>query len=207
MDAPTVIETARKMAGVTQGQLSAWARTAQSSISEYESRRKSPTLAVVERLLEAADAELAVKPIVYFDYVDDPEIGTYVVPDRLWSVPLPDCFARVQVLRFLFKMDEDRIWDLSVEEERLEYYERAILSGLGAVLTDSVDGLLLIQAWPRLNLPDVIRQAWQPLIDAATVSQDRPPRDPGRLGARIASEIGIEWPPRKRRRLRMKLTD
>jgi len=56
-------------------------------------------------------------------------------------------------------------------------------------LRDSVDGLLLIHAWPHLNLPDVVREAWQPVIDAATASQDKPPRDPGGFSARIAGEI------------------
>ena len=99
----TVIEVARKAAGLSQRQLAVWAGTQQSSVSEYESRRKSPTLEVVERLLEAADAELAIKPIIDFDVRQDPEIGQYVVPERLWSVPMPDCFSKVQVLGHLFK--------------------------------------------------------------------------------------------------------
>ena len=69
----TVIEKARKAAGLSQRRLAELARTQQSSVSEYESRRKSPTLEVVERLLDAADAELAVRPMVFFDYREDPE--------------------------------------------------------------------------------------------------------------------------------------
>ena len=172
-------------------------------MSEYESRRKSPTLEVVERLLDAAGAELAVKPMVFFDYREDPEVGLFAVPDRLWSVPLPDCFARVQVLKYLFDLDEDKIWDLSDPTERIEYYELVLVRGLGPMILDSVDGVLLMQAWPHMKLPDVVREAWQPVIDAAAASQDRPPRDPGGLSARIAGEIGIAWPPSthgKRRR-------
>jgi hypothetical protein len=70
------------------------------------------------------------------------------------------------------------------------------------VLLDSVDGVLLIQAWPHLNLPEVVREAWQPLIDAATASQEGLPRDPGGLSARIAGEIGLRWPPPAKRRRR-----
>ena len=57
----------------------------------------------MERLLEAADAELGVKPIIDFDVREDSDIGQYVVPERLWSVPMPECFSKVQVLgtRFL----------------------------------------------------------------------------------------------------------
>lgn len=149
----TVIEMARKAAGLSQRRLAEIARTQQSSVSEYESRRKSPTLEVVERLLDAADAELAVKPMVFFDYREDPEIGSFAVPDRLWSVPLPDCFSRVQVLKYIFHTDDNKIWDLSDPTERIEYYELALVHGLEQMLLDSVDGVLLIQAWPHMNLP------------------------------------------------------
>ena len=37
-----------------------------------------------------------------------------------------------------------------------------------------------------MDLPDVIREAWQPVIDAATATQDRQPRDPGGFSAWIA---------------------
>ena len=191
----TVIESARRAAGLSQRRLAELARTQQSSVSEYESRRKSPTLEVVERLLDAADAELAVKPMVFFDLIEDPEVGSFWVPDRLWSVSIPDCFARVQVLKYIFRTDDHQIWDLSDPAERIAYYELALVHGLDDMLLDSVDGLLLIQAWPHMNLPDVVREAWQPVIDAATALQDKPPRDPGGFSARIAGEIGIAWPP------------
>ena len=198
----TVIEVARRAAGLSQRRLAEIARTQQSSVSEYESRRKSPTLEVVERLLDAADAELAVKPMVFFELIEDPEVGSFVVPDRLWSVPIPDCFSRVQVLKYIFHTDEHQIWDLSDPTERIAYYEVVLRHGLDDMLLDSVDGLLLIQAWPHMNLPEVIRAAWQPVIDAATAPQDGPPRDPGGFSARIAGEIGLAWPPATKRRHR-----
>jgi transcriptional regulator with XRE-family HTH domain len=199
----TVIESARRAAGLSQRRLAQIARTQQSSVSEYESRRKSPTLEVVERLLDAADAELAVKPMVFFDLVEDPEIGSFWVPDRLWSVPLPGCFARVQVLKYIFGTDDHRVWDLSDPAERIGYYELALVHGFPDMLLESVDGVLLIQAWPHLDLPEVVRGAWQPVVDAATASHDEPPGDPGGFSARIAGEIGLAWPPpaqRTRRR-------
>lgn len=195
MEPKTVIEMARRAAGLSQRRLAEIARTQQSSVSEYESRRKSPTLEVVERLLDAANAELTVKPMVCFDYREDPEIGLFAVPDRLWSVPVPDCFARVQVLKYIFHTDDHQIWDLSDPAERIEYYELALVHGLDQMLLDSVDGALLTQAWPHMKLPDVVRAAWQPVIDAATTARDARPRDPGGLSAQVAGEISIEWPP------------
>ena len=198
----TVIERARKAAGLSQQQLATWARTQQSSVSEYESRRKSPTLEVVERLLEAADAELAIKPIIDFDVRRDPEVGQYLVPERLWSVPMPGCFSKVQVLGVLFKSRRPRVWDLSVEVERIDYYGWVIGRGIAELMLDSVDGILLMQVWERLHIPGVIREAWQPVIEAATVSQDIQPRDPAGFSAWLAQEIGVEWRPVRRRKPR-----
>lgn len=65
----------------------------QSSISEYESHCNAPNLDVVEWLLGIVDFVLGIKPLVDFVSREDPEIGEYVVPDRLWSVPMPDRFS------------------------------------------------------------------------------------------------------------------
>ena len=198
----TVIEVARKTFGASQAQLALWGDTQQSSISEYESRRKSPTLEVVERLLAVLDFELAIKPVVLFETHEDPEIGQYVVPDRLWSVPMPDCFGKIQVLGVLLKQRRPRVWDLAVEAERIDYYEWVIRRGIAQLMVESVDGILLMQVWDRLDLPSVIREAWQPVIDAATASQDTSPRDPGDFSAWITKEVGVEWKPIRKRKPR-----
>ena len=112
-------------------------------------------------------------------------LGSFVVPDGLWTVPLRDCFARVQVLQYIFHTDDNKIWDLSDPAERIGYYELALVHGLEQMLLDSV-----------------VREAWQPVIDAAAAPQDKEPRDPGGLSARIAGEIGIAWPPPTKRRRR-----
>ena len=198
----TVIEIARKAMGASQAQLALWAGTAQSSISEYESRRKSPTLEVVERLLAVLDFELAIKPVVDFETREDPEIGQYVIPERLWSVPMPDCFGKIQVLGALLKQPRPRVWDLSVEAERIDYFGWVIGRGVPQLMEESVDGVLLMQVWDRLNIPTVIREAWQPVIDAATAPQDMAPRDPAGFSAWLAKEVGVEWRPVRRRKPR-----
>lgn len=198
----TVIEQARRAAGISQQQMARWSGTQQSSVSEYESRKKSPTLEVVERLLEAADAELAVKPIIYFDERQDPEVGTFLVPERLWSVPMPDCFSKVQVAGIMFKSPRTRVWDLSVEAERIDYYEWAIVCLSSDLMLDSIDGILLMQVWDRMDIPDAVRVAWQPVIDAATISQDRSPRDPAGFSAWITKQVGVQWRPIRKRKPR-----
>ncbi len=196
----TAIEVARRAAGLSQRRLGAIARTQQSSVSEYESRRKSPTLEVVERLVDAADAELSVKPLVFWDYREDVMDGVArPVPERLWRVPTPLCFARVQVLAFRRETGGKDIWDLSDPKDRIEYYELMLRLGLDDMIEETVDGALLVEAWPHMNLPDTIRAAWQPAIDAAmgVGNRDDPPHDPAGFNERIAAEIGIPWPPKK----------
>lgn len=209
MSSKTVIEVARRAAGLSQRRLAEIARTQQSSVSEYESRRKSPTLDVVERLVDATNAELVVKPLVFFDLVEDPDGGSFWVPDKLWTVPVPKCFAKVQASKYVFPAEvtrewteRTRTWDLSVESERIDYYELVLQCGMDEMIEDSVDGVLLIQAWPKMTLPFAVRWAWQPLIDEATASQDGPPLDPGGVSAWMAGELGLEWPPSKKRRRR-----
>lgn len=201
MSSRTVIETARRAAGLSQRRLAEIARTQQSSVSEYERRRKSPTLDVVERLLDAADHELVAKPKVFWSLVKDPDVGSFWVPDKLWSVPLPVCFAKVQAFKYVFAAEATenwtkflRTWDLSVRDERTDYYELVLPHGLDTMIEASVDGLLLIQDWPQLNLPDAVRGAWQPIIDAATKSPDVPPRDPGGVSEWMAGEVRLRWP-------------
>ncbi len=205
----TVVEVARRKAGLSQRRLAEFARTQQSSVSEYESRKKSPTLDVVERLLEAAGAELVVKPMVYWEVIEDSEIGRFAVPDRLWSVPIPECFAHVQAWKYVFppevyagRSEEIRTWDLSDETERIDCYELLLQHGATPMIEGAVDAVLLIQAWPRMNLPEVLRKRWQPLIDSTTASQEGPLHDPGGFNAWIAKEIGVPLPVKRRRRRR-----
>lgn len=205
MSSKTVIEMARRAAGLSQRRLAEIARTQQSSISEYECRRKSPTLDMVERLLDAAEHELVARPMVLWDLVEDAGISSFWVPDKLWSVPVPKCFAKVQAFKYVFPSEVTRdwtrfirTWDLSVASERVDYYELVLQHGLDTMIEDSVDGLLLIQAWSELNLPASLRRAWQPVMDAATKSQDGPPRDPGGVSEWMAGEIRLGWPLPKR---------
>lgn len=59
------------------------------------------------------------------------------------------------------------VWDLSIAEDRIEFYELALVHGTEKILLNAVDGALLVEAWPHLALPEVVRTAWQSLIDGA----------------------------------------
>lgn len=159
----TLIEMARRSAGLSQSELARLSGTAQSTISEYERRRKSPTLQVVERLLEAMDSVVMVIPTVEFDEHEDPELGTFFVADRLWALLPPLCMDRVRL--------HDRggapegVWDLSDRADRILAYELLLCDGTADMIMSCVDGALLIDAWPEMDLPAAVREAWQPLID------------------------------------------
>ena len=95
--------------------------------------------------------------------------------------------------------DGREVWDLSDPEERIEFYELVLCHGTDEVLVETVDGALLVEAWPSMRLPDSVRAAWQPLIDQAKSALHDPPRDPAGFSARIAAEIGMAWPRKTRR--------
>src|SRR5437870_1272833 len=62
MNVPATLRGARHRAGLSQAELAARAGTSQATISAYESGRKTPSVATLERLLAASGARLAVEP-------------------------------------------------------------------------------------------------------------------------------------------------
>ncbi|WP_165807113.1 helix-turn-helix domain-containing protein [Nocardioides currus] len=167
----SVIETARRAAGMSQAELAYGARTAQSAVSEYESGRKSPTLAVTERLLAAAKADLVAVPRVEFFWAEEPDGRVFYVPDRLWSVPPPLCFARVRLFG-TESLGKRAVFDLSKRPDRIQFYQLVLAIGFPEMIQEVVDGALLVDLWEELTLSDAIREAWDPLITAAKGRRD-----------------------------------
>jgi transcriptional regulator with XRE-family HTH domain len=167
----SVIEMARRAAGMSQAELAYVARTTQSAVSEYESGRKSPTLAVTERLLAAAKADLVVAPRVEFFWAEEPAGRVFYVPDRLWAVPPPLCFARVMMFG-TESLGKRAVLDLSKRPDRIRFYQLVLTYGFPEMIQESVDGALLVDVWKELTLPDAIREAWDPLITAAKGRRD-----------------------------------
>jgi transcriptional regulator with XRE-family HTH domain len=61
MEAGSTLRSARKRAGLTQGELAERAGTSQATISAYEKGSKQPSVATFSRLLAAAGSRLAVE--------------------------------------------------------------------------------------------------------------------------------------------------
>ena len=158
----SLLETARVSRGLTQEAVARHAGTSQPTLSAYERGTKSPTLAVVERILHTLGYEPGLQPRVTFR---DVKAGgrTYLVPDQLWRIDPPDCFAPLTV------HDADgtrRTFHLLDCENRVEAYAWLLQNGDETLLFEHVDGALLVDVWPDVVplLPAPLRKLWGPLV-------------------------------------------
>ncbi len=68
-----------------------------------------------------------------------------------------------------------RYWDLGNRDERWGVYGYLLRAGLPLWICRWVDGALLVDLRPELDLPDPVRVAWQSLIDAARTGPTEEP--------------------------------
>jgi transcriptional regulator with XRE-family HTH domain len=172
VERPTIIELARRGAGLTQAELAARAGTTQSSVSMYERRRKIPMLDVAERLMQAAGADLGIVTTVVWEVDFVPGLKAFWYPDRLWRVEVPGCFDRVQMPDLVGHTEQDE-WDLRDRSERRRLFENLLTEGDQHMIMRWVDGALLVDVWAELVLPAKIRAAWEPAVQAAGAGRRR----------------------------------
>lgn len=177
MDRAYLLEIARRSRGLTQAEVAARSGTSQATLSAYERGLKSPSLKVASRILEAIGFDLNLR--VHIDWVEQeaPEAGRFWVPNLLWSVDMPHCFATLRV------PDGDgamREWDMRDREQRKGVYEQLILDGLPQQMIRWVDGPLLVDVWDELDLPDPVRAAWKRPI---AIARERTRPDALRFGS------------------------
>ncbi len=135
-------------------------------MSAYERGLKSPTLRVVDRIIEAAGYELTLVTKVRFEQRFARGVHPFWVPDRLWRGKLPECFATV-VLDDHTRFEGRRRWDLRRRPQRRSMYEMLMRRGKPDELIDWIDGALLVDLWGELKIPQVIHQGWDPIVDLA----------------------------------------
>lgn len=166
VDSRSLLEVARVARGLTQEAVARRSGTSQPTLSAYERGRKSPTLAVGERILHSLGFDLGLQPRVSFREAHGERGGTYLVPDQLWRVDPPDCFAPIDVRGASGSL---RTSDLLNREGRIEAYTWLLTHGDEEQLFNHLDGALLVDAWPDLapRLPRDLRSEWQPLVRAA----------------------------------------
>lgn len=193
----SLLEAARVARGLTQEAVARHAGTSQPTLSAYERGTKSPTLAVVERILHAIGYELGLQPRATFRKV---RIGrrTFLVPDQLWRVDPPDCFAPLTI------DDDGRRRDVQLRhrEGRVEAYVWLLNHGDETQLFEHVDGALLVDVWPDVVplLPAQLRKLWGALVFhaaegwaddylIASLRTARPPKVSARARARAIKRL------------------
>jgi len=171
MERPTIIELARKARGWTQRELAGAATTSQATVSAYERREKSPSLAVTERLIGEAGYSLRLDVTVDFSPVTFDGQTIYQIPNRLWRVEPRLSFSKVTFPDWPTSRESGdfimRNWDLAVREDRRRVYGYLLRESVPVWIYRWVDGALLVDLWDELDLPDPLRKAWQTLIDDA----------------------------------------
>ncbi|GAW49417.1 MULTISPECIES: helix-turn-helix transcriptional regulator [unclassified Nocardioides] len=163
MDRRSLLEVARVARELTQEAVARRSGTSQPTLSAYERGTKSPTLAVAERILHSLGFDLGLQPRVTFREVHGERGGTYLVPDQLWRVDPPACFAPIDV------RGADRTLltsDVLNRKGRVEAYAWLLTHGDEEQLFNHLDGALLVDAWVDLapRLPAELRTEWQPLV-------------------------------------------
>lgn len=176
----SLIESARRSAGLSQKELARRAGTSRPTLSAYEHGRKSPGLATAVRLLNEAGFELIATPRI--DYVERAGIRgrSFWLPTGLGRLPVTQAVATVVLPLHLNWSAPRRTFRLADREQRARAYEIVLREGGPDELAAYIDGALLVDLWPELVLPREIRAAWTPVIAAATDTLSRTrggPRD------------------------------
>lgn len=177
-----MIEEARLASGLGQAELAAVSGTSQPTLSAYERGKKTPGLAVAERIVNAAGWNIALQPRVSFtEHPPPPGFRfPFTIPDRLWRLEAPACF---RTIKFFDLIDEDNDkfwWDLSIRADRKLVYERLLTYGDEGHLRLYLDPALLIDLWPEMNVPEPMRTRWAAVIDATLHAPIPPEQEIGR---------------------------
>ena len=93
---------------------------------------------------------------------------TVAVPNRLPRLPVERALAVVELLPHVSWSIPDRRVELADRQARARAYEQLLTEGTAADIAATVDGALLVDLWAELVLPRAVREAWAPLINAAT---------------------------------------
>lgn len=156
----TIIEQARRRAGLTQLELSERAATSRPTLSAYESGRKSPTLDTAERILRVAGFEIAIDRVPEFRRVKSGRGRPFYVASALWRLPIDQALACTELPLSINWSDPGRTYDLADRRQRARCYEAVLREGMPRDIVRYVDGALLVDLWSDLVLPRHIRVEW-----------------------------------------------
>lgn len=161
----TQLRSERMRQGLTQADIAAATGIARPNIAAYESGRREPRVSTAAELLAAVHSRLTITPTITWTWTTG--LRPYAVPSHLWRLPIHHALAAITPGQHLWWSGPDWTIDLSDPRQRRRAYEIVLREGTPHDIETTIDGLLLIEAWPHLVLPDQLRQAWNPIIDAA----------------------------------------
>jgi transcriptional regulator with XRE-family HTH domain len=178
---------ARRAAGLSQNALARLAGTSQPTLSAYERGTKSPSLTVAERIIDAAGYRLEIVPNLEFVEVPGEHgLHPFWLANQLWRLDAERAFSTI------FLPGPDHHWPaprrqyyLRDRTDRARAYELILREGSPHDLLDYIDGVLLVDIWNELDLPDPIRRAWLPLVRKTLPTRRR----------RRTTDSGGEGPP------------
>lgn len=160
----TIIATARRRSGLSQRELARRAGTSQPTLSAYEHGAKSPTLAVLDRLIRVSGHELTVSTAFEFTEHTGSRGQPFNVATGLWRLEINVALATVVLPLHVNWSDPGRAFDLADRGDRARVYEIVLREGTPDDFTTYVDGALLVDLWDELVLPRQIRSAWSQII-------------------------------------------
>jgi transcriptional regulator with XRE-family HTH domain len=160
-----LLERARKLAGLSRAELARRAGASRPTLAAYASGTKSPNLATAERIVRAAGFDLDLLPRPAFREAAVGRGRAVYVPAVLPRLPVDRALGRVRLPLHLNWSQPGREFDLADRRQRARVYEIVLREGTGQDIAEYIDGALLIDLWPDLILPAVVRREWQPLID------------------------------------------
>jgi transcriptional regulator with XRE-family HTH domain len=155
---------ARVAAGLTQAELAARSGIARPNITAFEAGRRDPRWDTAIRTLEAAGAVVDLVEPITWSWTEGRR--PYAVPSRLWRLDLRDAFKVLIPGLHLWWSGPALRLDLANRADRIRAYELVLREGTPEDIGSTIDGALLIDAWPDLVLPAELRQAWQPILNA-----------------------------------------
>jgi transcriptional regulator with XRE-family HTH domain len=165
--AAELLSDARRQAGLSQHALAQRAGTSRERVSAYEHGHTSPTVATAERLLAVTGHHLVAEPRIEFVRRDTGRGRTVAVPIQLPRLPADQALATVALPVHLNWTQPGRTFHLANRSERARVYEAVLTEGGPEDVLQYVDGVLLVDLWDEMVLPRGVRQAWEPLIEAA----------------------------------------
>ncbi|MDN5852357.1 MAG: helix-turn-helix domain-containing protein [Actinomycetia bacterium] len=164
MGVEQLLVKARVAARLSQAVLAEAAGTSRPTLSAYEHGRKSPTLATASRIVEETGHTFTLAPKVEFVTVTNGRGRPIFVPTALPRLSLGNALASVELPLHLNWSDPGRRFDLRDRRERARVYEIVLREGGPDDVLAYIDGVLLVDLWQELVVPQVIRAAWNPVV-------------------------------------------